>query len=172
MQKWCTCSQCQENKSSGDFSGNQWSKGDGGSRCNDCVHRPVCCGVCHRTFTGQNELDMHMQTHRPRNVACLLCGDKRFASPANAIQHVESGYCRECRGAKKARRRIRSFAIQNKRLHRFLSVVPLLTNGEQEGDVPEFPYQCEYCNKLFRQMGQLQQHLEQKHGDTRSLMVN
>lgn len=39
---------------------------------------------------------MHLQVHRPRNDACPICGDRRFRSGANAVQHVESGYCSGC----------------------------------------------------------------------------
>ena len=51
-----------------------------------------------RHFNNQNELTMHMQTHRPRNTACPVCGEIRFASAANAVAHVESGSCSGCRG--------------------------------------------------------------------------
>jgi DNA-directed RNA polymerase subunit RPC12/RpoP len=97
--EWCGCSQ---------FSRNQWMKGDGCSRCKACVggyQNPTYqCGECYREFNCQNELNMHMQVHRPRNVACPICGEQRFRTGANAVQHVESGYCTGCRGQDNAGR--------------------------------------------------------------------
>jgi DNA-directed RNA polymerase subunit RPC12/RpoP len=72
-------------------------KGDGYSRCKDCVdggshftglayHVPsppvprFQCGECYREFNNQNELNMHMQVHRPRDVACPICGERRYVN--------------------------------------------------------------------------------------------
>jgi DNA-directed RNA polymerase subunit RPC12/RpoP len=152
-------------------------KGDGESRCKACVdgHHTAAafytisysCGVCSRSFSNQNELDMHMQVHRPRTVACPVCGDTRFASAANAVQHVESGFCSGCLGADNARQQIYRFATKQQQLQRYLSDVPRLTNGgNQDNSVPELPYRCPDCSKSFKQMGQLLQHQDNKHGNT------
>jgi DNA-directed RNA polymerase subunit RPC12/RpoP len=162
---WRVCAQCEE-KNSYSFSNNQWSKGDGWSRCVDCVNGTFCCNMCNRSFANQNELNMHMQVHRPRNVSCPVCGDRRFASAANAVQHVESGYCRGCRGADNARRQIYDFANKQRPLQRYLTDPPRLTNGEYHPNgMPEFPYRCPDCGKCFRQMSQLLQHQDNKHGN-------
>ena len=50
--------------------------------------------------------------------------------------------------------------------------VPRLTyNGSENNHnaVPDFPYHCPDCNKFFRQMSQLLQHLDNKHNNTRLL---
>jgi DNA-directed RNA polymerase subunit RPC12/RpoP len=172
-----TCVQCDDYKSCANFSRNQWMKGDGESRCKACVdgHHTAAayctvsysCSACSRSFNSQNELDMHMQVHRPRNVACPVCGDTRFASAANAVQHVESGYCSGCLGADNARQQIYNFASQQQQLQSYLSAVPRLTNGrDQDNSVPDLPYRCPDCGKSFRQMGQLLQHQDNKHGNT------
>ncbi len=157
--EWCGCSQ---------FSRNQWMKGDGCSRCKACVggyQNPTYqCGECYREFNCQNELNMHMQVHRPRNVACPICGEQRFRTGANAVQHVESGYCTGCRGQDNARRQIYDFARRQSSMQQFINGTPMLTNGGYNDSVPDFPYQCRECAKSFRQLSQLMQHQDQKHG--------
>ena len=111
---------------------------------------------------------MHMQVHRPRNVACPVCGDQKFRSGANAVQHVESGYCRGCRGQEQARDQIYRFASSKKTMQPYLNGTPLLTNGS-DGGTPDFPYSCQQCSKQFRQLSQLMQHQDQKHGNLRML---
>lgn len=170
---WCSCSM---------FSRNQWLKGDGYSRCKNCVssggsysyqpqYQPTYyqCSQCYREFNSENELNMHMQVHRPRNVACPVCGEQRFRSGANAVQHVESGYCRGCRGKDNARQQIYQFAQSRRGMQPFMTETPLLTNGSSNSGVPDFPYHCPQCAKSFRQLSQLLQHQDQKHGTLRMI---
>mmetsp|Transcript_74552 Transcript_74552/g.112331 ORF Transcript_74552/g.112331 Transcript_74552/m.112331 type:complete len:179 (-) Transcript_74552:222-758(-) len=166
------CSDCEDWCSNRSFSRNQWLKGDGYSRCKDCVHPPpppapptFQCGQCYREFNSHNNLQMHMQVHRPRTVACPVCGDTRFKSGANAVQHVESGYCTGCRGTSNARAQIYQYASQKAAMSRYINGTPLLTNGSYNdpGGVPDFPYQCPECARSFRQLSQLLQHQDQKH---------
>ncbi len=148
-------------------------KGPGNSRCKDCVSGygggvSYQCRECYRTFNSSNELEMHMQTHRPKNVACPVCGDMRFKSGANAVQHVESGYCRGCRGQGNARQQIYEFAAKTGKMNHYMTETPMLTYGNHGvtyGDVPDFPYHCPQCNKSFRQLSQLMQHQDNKHGN-------
>mmetsp|Transcript_4834 Transcript_4834/g.7994 ORF Transcript_4834/g.7994 Transcript_4834/m.7994 type:complete len:91 (-) Transcript_4834:370-642(-) len=87
----------------------------GVSRCIGCVNTVCECGTCGRTFASQNQLNMHMQVHRLRNVACPVCGDTRFRSGAkNAVQRIESGFCNGCRGTDNARTQIHRFASQQR----------------------------------------------------------
>lgn len=159
------CSECGKNKTSSNYSNNQWSRGAGSSRCMSCVNRVYECEHCGREFRGYNQLKMHMQVHRQRNISCPICGDTRFASGANAVQHVESGYCRSCGGADYARQKIYEFASSKREMQPFLNGIPRLTYGGQlVDDVPDFPYCCRPCNRGFRQLSQLLQHNDQKHG--------
>uniref|UniRef100_A0A7S2R8F1 C2H2-type domain-containing protein n=1 Tax=Eucampia antarctica TaxID=49252 RepID=A0A7S2R8F1_9STRA len=173
-----TCSECADWKSNSQFSSNQWRKGDGASRCRDCIdygssaYAGHChavtfqCGTCSRTFNNQNELNMHQQVHRPQNVACPVCGDVRFRSGANAVQHVESGSCTGCRGQDNARQQIYKFATAQQSMRRFVAGgQPMLMNGNDynNNSIPDFPYQCPQCSKSFRQLSQLLQHNDQKH---------
>lgn len=166
------CAECGRLCDSDDYSNIQWIKGSGTSRCMDCVNNaPVYyeCGKCSRSFNTQNQLKMHMQVHRPRNVPCPVCGDTRFRSGANAAQHVESGYCTGCRGADNARAQIYKFAQQQRQMNQYM--LPQLGNGghgDKQG-VPDFPYQCRPCSKKFRQMSQLLQHQDQKHNNRRAI---
>ena len=78
---------------------------------------------------------MHMQVHRPRSVACPICGDRRFRTGANAVQHVESGSCSGCQGRDNARRQIYNFARQQQSMQGFM-------NGLMGGIIMEFPTIC------------------------------
>ncbi|KAL3791868.1 hypothetical protein HJC23_010728 [Cyclotella cryptica] len=167
------CSECGDWCSRSSFSRNQWIKGDGASRCKECVgsdcYSTYQCGECGRIFNNQNELNMHMQTHRPRNVACPVCGERRFRSGANAVQHVESGYCSGCLGQDNARRQIYDFARRQRGMQSFMDETPLLTYDGNTGGVPDFPYRCRECSRSFRQLSQLMQHQDQKHNNNRML---
>jgi predicted nucleic acid-binding Zn ribbon protein len=169
-----TCADCGCYRDRYDFSCNQWRKGPGSSRCPDCLdgtgshsRAPVYsyqCSECYREFDSQNELKMHMQVHRPRSFSCPVCGDTRFRSGANAVQHVESGSCNGCQGKDNARQQIYNFASQQRSFQPFLNGVPMLTNGNRSSSVPDLPYGCPDCAKNFRQLSQLMQHQDQKHG--------
>ncbi|KAL7531321.1 hypothetical protein ACHAXR_003977 [Thalassiosira sp. AJA248-18] len=172
-----SCSECGNWCTNSSFSRNQWMKGDGYSRCKDCVSgysqqeysAPITyqCGQCYRNFNSQNELNMHMQVHRPRTVSCPICGEQRFRTGANAVQHVESGHCSGCRGQDNARRQIYEYARRQQSMKPFLNGTPLLTNGGYNDGVPDFPYQCPQCAKSFRHASQLMQHQDQKHNNSR-----
>mmetsp|Transcript_24658 Transcript_24658/g.53411 ORF Transcript_24658/g.53411 Transcript_24658/m.53411 type:complete len:196 (-) Transcript_24658:146-733(-) len=189
-----SCSDCGDYLASSCFSSNQWRKGPGVSRCKGCVsggsggyggyggyggggggyegvHLSYQCHECFRNFNSQNELNMHMQVHRPRNVSCPICGETRFRSGANAVQHVESGYCSGCRGASNARDQIYRFASSQMSMNHYLTDPPMLTNGTGYGggQTPAYPYCCPECSKSFRQLSQLLQHQDSKHNNTRML---
>jgi len=172
------CASCGDYLTNSNFSRNQIMKGSD-SRCKDCVsesttgssyHAPYAavvtyeCHTCYRTFNSSNELEMHMQTHRAKTVSCPICGDTKFGSSANAVQHVESGYCRGCKGQDNARQQIYEFARRTGKLNQYMTETPMLTNGGAPyGAVPDKPYCCRECNKSFRQMSQLLQHQDNKH---------
>lgn len=190
------CASCNYYRSRSDFSGNQWRKGEGASRCAVCVELGGSssssssnstyaapppppsyhfCPTCHRGFGTPNELNMHLQVHRPRDVACPVCGEQRFRSGANAVQHLESGYCRGCLGRDHARQHIYQWASQQHGMQRYMtpSHHPMLTNGAAAhpnyGGVPDLPYHCPDCGKSFRQASQLLQHQDQKHSNYRMI---
>ena len=184
------CAECGDWCTNREFSRNQWMKGDGYSRCVNCVipthhstisaavvayqHPPSYnCAECHREFNNQNELNMHMQVHRPRTVTCILCRERHFKCGANMVQHVESGYCTGCKGEDRARQQIYEFAQRQRKMQPYMNGTPLLTNGgghnNRGGGVPDFPYQCRQCAKSFRQLSQLMQHQDNKHNNTRML---
>lgn len=167
------CSQCHEWCSRHSFSQNQWRKGDGYSRCSDCVNTCYECPICYKTFSNSNQLKMHSQVHRPKNVACPVCGDVRFSSGANAVAHVESGFCRGCRGQSNARQQIYEYASQQSAMRPYISNVPRLTYGGDYDDdeVPDFPYQCRECSKSFRNLSQLMQHRDSKHTYSNNMLM-
>lgn len=163
-----TCCQCGEWKSN--YSSNQWRKGDGSSRCVDCVdgvhYVSITCDVCRRSFNTQNELNMHMQVHRPKTVSCPVCSVQRFRSAANAVQHVESGYCTGCVGRDNAREQIYKFASGTRQMQQFVTQHPMLEYGDYtDSGVPDYPYQCPQCDTCYRNLSQLMQHQDQRHGN-------
>ena len=116
---------------------------------------------------------MHMQVHRPKTVKCPICGEERFKSGANAVQHVESGHCRGCRGTKdNARRQIYEFAKRQGGMNRYMTDTPLLEygGGSRNGPVPDYPYRCPECNKSFQNLSQLMQHQDNKHSNRHNLI--
>lgn len=147
------CSQCNTWKSSDDYSNNQWFKGEGSSRCRDCVIG-YYCDECNASFNHPNELKMHIQTHLPRDVVCPLCNDREFRSSANVLQHIESGGCSGAIGKRNAREEIYERADEFG-LH--------YADGYHSYDIPEFPYICPDCDQVFRLGSQSLQHQENKH---------
>eukprot|EP00457_Paulinella_chromatophora_P017749 gb/GEZN01018868.1/.p1 GENE.gb/GEZN01018868.1/~~gb/GEZN01018868.1/.p1 ORF type:complete len:210 (-),score=6.74 gb/GEZN01018868.1/:33-662(-) len=131
-----------------------------------CKCRPptFACKVCDREFINENSLHQHMKVHKPKKVSCPVCGVRRFASAANAVQHVESGYCPGCRGKKEARQAI--YEYTGKKAPHLLRPVPVITDGRsafRSKRVPEHPYECSHCGKAFHNMSQMLQHEEDKH---------
>lgn len=183
------CADCQHWREDYEFSTNQWRKGSGGSRCSDCVaqtQQPVTCEVCCRSLPSDNALQQHMQTHsdvwcgqcdrvfcnanarqqhaqvhQPRNVACPLCHETRFRSSTNAVQHIEGGACTACRGQDNARAAIYGFVRQN--AGHLLTSTPMLEYHRDAHEVPDLPYQCQQCDRSFRQMSAMMQHQAARH---------
>ena len=169
------CITCGEYKEKHEFGRNQWHKGDGSSRCPDCItatQQPVDCDVCGREFGSDNELQMHMKTHLSKDVACPLCGVCRFASSSNAVAHVESGSCPECLGADNARRGIYDWTRQNAAS----LMVPRIEDewGADGGggggggyDDEDEPYMCKECGRSFKCLSSMMSHEADKHGTER-----
>jgi len=185
------CVDCDEWRDVDEFSNNQWRKGEHSSRCTECVDQGLTqhsawCDVCDRGFTSQNNLQMHMQTHEdvwcrecdrvfstpnskrqhmqvhlPRNVACPICGDVRFKSATNAVQHVETGGCPGCPGADNARNAIYGFVRQ--RGGHLLAQAPMLEYGGRTATAPALPYECQFCTRAFRQLSSMMQHQAAAH---------
>mmetsp|Transcript_3463 Transcript_3463/g.5511 ORF Transcript_3463/g.5511 Transcript_3463/m.5511 type:complete len:163 (-) Transcript_3463:444-932(-) len=116
-----------------------------------------------------NNLQQHMQVHQPRNVRCPLCGNQRFRNAANAVQHVESGYCTSCLGQSNARSQVFNFIQSHDRTRSLLSndALRIQNGGQWDGTVPEVPYACNYCRQRFRQLSQMTQHEAAKHPHVR-----
>mmetsp|Transcript_16766 Transcript_16766/g.33376 ORF Transcript_16766/g.33376 Transcript_16766/m.33376 type:complete len:187 (+) Transcript_16766:337-897(+) len=181
-----TCEDCGSYLTNSHFSSNQLRKDY--PRCKDCIsggqynsiqteryyQEPSIhyeCHECNSSFGSQNQLNMHMQVHRPRNVACPICGEVRFRSGANAVAHVESGHCRGCLGVDNARNQIYQFANSQRSMGRYMTETPMLEYGDGYGGggVPDLPYHCPECSKSFRQLSQLLQHQDNKHNNVRMI---
>jgi len=131
------------------------------------------CPTCQAVFdkgpnrrANENSLKEHMQVHEPRSVCCPLCGEQRFRSPINAVQHVESGSCPSCPGREAARRGIYSFIARNQVTQQMLATQPQLHHSSSRrggGEVPEQPYQCTSCARTFASLSAMLQHQASKH---------
>ncbi|CAM9242899.1 unnamed protein product [Ectocarpus fasciculatus] len=187
------CGTCDEWCEWHEFSNNQWRKGDGVGSCRSCVEdafQEVQCDKCDRWFDCENSLNMHMEshlypckecgrkftaehsltqhmkTHRPKTVSCPVCGVTKFASAANAVAHVESGYCSGCRGKDNARSQIYNFIS-----HKAPELRTRLIEGPSGSgsSVPDRPYQCTYCGKTFTQLSAQMNHEGDVHGSDRRM---
>ena len=117
---------------------------------------------------------MHVQVHRTRDVACPICGDRRFKTKANAVQHVEAGACPQCKGGENAREQIWFFVSKKQAMRRFETDVPMITyyGGEPYDSVPDYPYHCPDCSIRYRNLSQLLPHQDQKHGVRLPMLTN
>lgn len=158
------CAQCQDYLDIGWFSNSQWSKGEGRSRCSQCVEQIqntiYQCHQCGREFETQNNRDQHMQTHRKRTVECPGCGGY-YKSATDAALHFETGYCPGCPGRSRARQVAYDYTRRHGR--QFINDQKLLTydgggGWEDGGD----NYRCPGCRKAFSALASLMQHQEAK----------
>ncbi len=85
--------------------------------CKDCERNCPICVEYGREFQGRsivdslNQLKMHRISHKPRTVVCQVCRseEKKFRSGADAVLHVESGFCPGCMGRENAERQLYDF---------------------------------------------------------------
>ena len=125
------------------------------------------CNTCGRDFDGGNlahglnQLKMHMRSHQEKTVVCPICRNpsKKFRTGADAVLHLESGYCPGCRGEDKAKSAIYSFVQKN--APGLMSQHLMIENGS---GVPDKAYTCQMCSKPFTNLSALMQHQAAKHG--------
>ena len=110
---------------------------------------------------------MHSQVHRPKHFTCPVCGGGQFGSPANAVQHVESGFCQGCRGKDNARNQIFRFASNLNQMQPYVTQrYMMIENGQTPlVDPPSHPYHCPRCSRDFVNLSQLMQHTDNSHGN-------
>lgn len=106
-----------------------------------------------------------MKVHIPKDVQCPVCKQKSFSRGADAVAHVESGYCSGCRGKSQARQQIHDFVGRNAGQ----LLVPQIENGHGDGATPDYPYRCRHCSKMFRNLSSLMNHEEDKHSSRGSI---
>lgn len=166
------CATCHIIRRQKDFSKNQWLKKPGLSSCLKCVQidsRTIYeCGLCCKVHFSENELNHHLQTHSPRKVACPVCRERRFRSTTQAVQHIESGFCRGCIGQENARNIIYRFTSSEPAMRRYLTEDGILIMTVEGLElypiaVPGKPYQCPACTRSFEHLSQLLQHCDYKH---------
>ena len=144
------------------FSDNQWRKGNGLSRCVDCVCDGPgwACDDCAKTFPDENALRMHKRTHQARDFPCPGC-NKLYRGLTDTAMHFESGNCSSCRGVENARRAAYQLCMQQPGGANFLTNPLMITDGGGAGGgyTDEGPnYKCNHCHKQFKFLSSLMQH--------------
>ena len=133
--------------------------------CGRCCQKGNChrhgwyeveCEICSRLFQNENNLNQHMQTHQPRNKICPVCGQVSFKTVSGVTMHVESGFCAGCGGH--GRKLVRDFMKAN-----MPQFYPPAICDRYSDSSEEDPY-CRSCDRSFKSMGALLQHMEAKHG--------
>ena len=173
--------ECREYYDSAYFSNNQWNRGAGQSRCRIWVEASSSsassrayysysynCEVCGKSFPDENQLTQHKKVHRPKDTACPICREVRFASSSNVVAHVESGHCPGCPGKEVARDQL--FRFVNR--HAPSLLVPRIEfygHDARDQTVPQYPYRCTYCNKQFAALSSQMNHENDVHSYDRNL---
>lgn len=94
-----------------------------------------------------------MKIQRPKVVSCPVCGETRFGSGADAVAHVENGFCPGCRGATNAARQIKRYTLQH--------APPFVRDRYlvEDGSVgPGDGYVCNFCGRAFAKLSSLMNH--------------
>ena len=123
-------------------------------------------------------LMIQFQTHLPRNKSCRICGQRRFRHGDSIVQHMENGDCwKYFRSRDEAKRMIYNFMSEMSATRPYvvefslprgplpltfvkLKEEPGVTVKQEPGEedfklfsrdlaVPECPYICHDCNRLF-----------------------
>jgi len=163
-----TCMHC--NQTSNRFSAAEYRAGTSGSECicKDCQKGMPRCLICTQVFEGHNlsaglnQLKEHAVVHQAKTVQCPVCRDenKKFRSAADAVLHLESGYCPSCRGKDNAKNNIYKFITTN--ANHLTSSHLMIQDGS--AGVPDLAYRCQSCSKCFNNLSQMMQHSSSKHG--------
>ena len=156
------CGQCGQVCGRTEFSSSQWRKGEGLSRCEECVAglNPVRCDECGKSFRDANALQQHKRTHQPRNFACPGC-NRMYRDLTGTALHFESGQCSACRGPDNARRAAYELVAQQSGGRNFLANPLMITDGGETagGFTADGPnYRCPSCQRTFRFVSALMQH--------------
>ena len=170
------CDECGEYTNR--FSSADYKRGQRGGyvECKDCIKRKRECGECGKVFRGRNErdvenkLEQHWRSHEVRAIECPLChrNDRRYRTAADAMAHIESGFCASCKGESNAQQQIYNFTKQ-KAPH--LTNYHALENGSYDSEDDEISYNCNMCNKTFGKMSSLMNHQRAKHANSNPVLL-
>ncbi|CAL8078628.1 unnamed protein product [Calicophoron daubneyi] len=128
---------------------------------NDLCLQSFTCSVCHKCFSQNRVLKVHMLCHssKPLPYSCPMC-PRRFANYSHQRYHIITHKLREKRQMAKMQR-------NNQRKIWRAPGPPLKWDYAKQCFInpsrPLGPYRCEYCCKSFRYTNHLRFHLRQKH---------
>lgn len=167
-----TCAECGAECLKIKFTSSQWVKGNGYSRCTDCVQssKPHACRKCQRTFATKYELVTHQQAHRRRTPVCSFCGEKRVKVTYSTgfmvyNDFVYSGVSDAAyRKTDEVYRKIYEHACKRYAMEPSNDVQSTSTGYDYSQGVPSEPDSCYDCSRvyyLFRQLTILLEHSKQ-----------
>ncbi|KAF9884196.1 hypothetical protein FE257_002187 [Aspergillus nanangensis] len=111
----------------------------------DITQHRLCvrCGDC---FATDNNLQMHQQKHRPRNMACYGCSNT-FKSFSGVLIHLESGHC----ASNVTKEAIDDIAREYYQSRKYIS---------HERGTDGWVYKCPSCERQFATLSAVYQHAE------------
>ncbi|CAD7928046.1 unnamed protein product [Amoebophrya sp. A120] len=148
------CDECERYGHHSDYCNAVW--------CDDCG-RCIQSGA-NNWQSNKNNLAQHAKTHRPRNLACPVCGEQRFHSATGVALHFEGGNCTKCRNPGQAAGLTYQF-VRNQAPN-FLNHAICdrdFTHEVNPNYVPNNAYNCPTCGKNFSKFASLSQHMEDAH---------
>ncbi|KAF8906185.1 hypothetical protein CPB85DRAFT_897433 [Mucidula mucida] len=130
------------------------------------VHPASARSLCSKDFESERALEVHKKSfaHKPRDIACPCGCDKAFKLRSSVLAHLASGQCANSPGV--GRREVNASACSAG----IPGVIPNPTGGTYERNWPTVAsersynsakraYECFLCEKEFRLLDSLNQHL-------------
>ncbi|CAE7081179.1 unnamed protein product [Rhizoctonia solani] len=120
------------------------------------------CVECDRLFDNLNNLQNHLNSskHRPRNISCPGAGcSERFVNKSALLQHFEAGSCK----SGLTRQTLNRLVAQRDKSNFITNPNRLITGTAKTWATKKawngHAYECYFCNKEFRALPRLNQHL-------------
>ena len=91
-----------------------------------------------------------------RQIDCIVCHTKKFATMGHVVQHVESGRCVGCSGKDNARKMIHQYIRNSNQGQLLVGYDPQNSDSDSDSDEPS--YKCSSCGKVFRLLSSMLEH--------------
>ena len=98
----------------------------------------------------------------PRKTLGGSCDSRKlFRNAADATAHIENGGC----GQGRARGRDEVYEFMKSQAPHLMNRLAIGYDSEG-GSRPEYPFKCQYCDKLFKLASSMTRHAADKHGNS------